>query len=533
MKPYFLFIAAISATALGQHRPDSAMQQTLTIEREFAPIVQKAVKIDRQPAPQEVQASRSEASFADWEADAVRTPDIGVVPAGQIIARPSADSLGYLRLSAGNYWNTDLAAGFHRGDFRIDTKGFFTEGDLKLPMSDELGQRPEWRSMLLTGGFDAAYSHTLSNEAQLTINAVADGMVVNLFPYEYNPVSLSIERTDDHLRTQHGGMAGASIAYETDRLLLRAGYAHDGFTSPYNVIQPFEYAHPLDLRTNTIDGMIRYGWYETSSLWQASIDLPVSGIFANKKQFFTIRPVLHLSFLPADGQWKRWYADLACGTRRDAPYSVMQRLPLVLTYGEPSLTTDIFDLTIGYEDNEQGYLRWGGSVRLRNTEDELCAVAYSYRGTQLKLGQENCTYISADLHVDYEYSRYFGIKANALWQHHSCDATGLGDPELTAAIHLLSHPGKVTLDLGYDCALGRHFQLFNPQYDILVDPYYEMPSNHTLKNIQDLNFRIDWQFRPSFSLFAFGRNLLNQKYELWPNIPAQRINLHAGFSWKF
>lgn len=524
MKRYLYTIAAITAVtastpALAQSETDSTMTQSVRLERDFSPVVQQKNKIDRQPAQQEVKQKKADATLADWQVEPVRSSQVGIVPAGQVIAEHKQEQSGYVSLSAGNYWNTDLKAGAHLDEFSVDAKGFFTKGNLKLPfpvLTDEGLSDKKWESSLLSGEILGTWSHACNNEAQVEAHLGAKGTAARTFNYQFLGLSTdTLSQVCDKTGKQRWGQILGDVSYETDQLKLALGYDFTHLTTPDSL--------PSDWTTNTIQFKGSYGWYDNAN-WQASLDLDLGGTFGKEKSYFTIHPTLHLSLIPDPEAWRRFYIDLGFGTRHEALMEVMNQLPIAFFTEEYKNTTDALDFHIGYEDNDEGYLRWGAELELGYTKDELCAEAVSadttgFDGLYMKILQDDCFTYGIQGHVDYEYNRFFGAKANILFHGHSCDAAGLGQPHLKMNLHLLSNPGPVQMDLGLDMGFKREILYMGEMFDLGSDV--------------DLNYSLLWQCNPDFKVFGSLHNILNRQYQLWPGVPAQGFNVHAGFTWVF
>lgn len=496
------------------------MNQTMRLERDFSPIVQQKNKIDRQPATQPLLEKKNDATYANWQVESVKSSEIGIVPAGQVIAEIKDEQNGYLELSAGNYWNTDAKAGIKIGDLSIDAKAFFTTGNLKLPhpvMTAEGIQSKRWDSRLFTGDLTGTYSVTLDNDAQFEAHAGFNGTGVRTFNYQFlDDIYLdTLQLRSSKPGGQRWTQMRADASYEADQFKLAVAYDYTKLNTPDSL--------PNNWGASTLMFKGTYGWYENDA-WQFSVDLGLGGVFGKEKNYFVFHPELHFSLMPEYGAWRRIYADLGFGSRREALVDIMNRMPLAYFEEEYQNSVDLFDLHLGYEDNEQGYLRWGAEVELSSTKDELCAEASPVDTTRrdgiyMKILQDDCFSFGVGAHVDYEYNRYFGLKANAKFHGHSCKAAGLAEPHVQMAMHMLSNPGNVKFDLGLDLGLCREMQYMGHEYD--------------LGAIADLNIRADWQVNDQLKIFAFARNLMCVKYQLWPGVPAQGLNFHAGFNWVF
>lgn len=522
MKIYPLVLATIFSpltshisTIQAQTAQDSTMNQTVRLERDFSPIVQQKNKIDRQPALQEVQQKKNTATLANWQVESVRSSEIGIVPAGQVVAERKEEQSGYVQFSAGNYWNADLRAGATLDEFSVDAKGFYTKSSLELPYPVLNGTELEdqkWDNMLMRGDILGTWSHTCGNEAQLEAHVGARGSVVKTFNYQiYGGTTDTLSKVVDEATKQRWGQICGDISYETNDFKLFLGYDFTHLTPSDSL--------PCDWRSNTIQFRGTYGIYDQDN-WQASADLDMSGVFGKEESYFTIHPTLHFSYIPELNTWKRIYADLGFGSRHEALMDVMNRVPLAYILEEYKNSTDVCDLHIGYEDNDQGYLRWGAEIQWSYVKDALCSVVYpafltGFDGQYLGILQDDSYVFGFKANVDYEYSRYFGIKAGMDLKTYSCKEAGMGDPHFKLNTHILSNPGKVKMDLGFDLGASRKIQCYD------------------LEAIADLNYSILWQCNDNLNVFASARNILNKQYQLWPGVPAQGFNVHAGFTWVF
>jgi len=507
---------------------DSTMNQSVRLARDYSPVVQQKNKIDRQPAQQETQQSKSDASFIDWKVDAVKSSEIGVVPAGEVITTDKEESLGYVELSAGNYWNTDLKAGYKIDDFSIDAKGFFTQSQRKLPFpvyyapQDSMCNK-KWHNHFLNGEVMGTYSVTLDNDAQFEAHLGMAGTSAKTFNYAfYGKSQDTLQMCNEKTGTQHWGRILGDASYETDNFKIKLAYDFNKLTTADSISTTID-SLPGSWSSNTLLLSSTYGIYDNDN-WQASLDLDLGGVFGKQKNYFLIRPTLHFSWIPNELQWRRFYGDLSFGRSRESLYEMMNQVPIAYMVNEYKPQAESFNLALGYEDNEQGYFRWGAGVRLAYIEDQLGCEAMpadstGFDGMYVKFVEDDCFTFGLNAHVDYEYNRYFGIKADFELESQSSDYINTGAPNLKLSLHALSNPGKVKMDLGVDLGGMREMYYMGKTYD--------------LGTTTDLNFRLDYQYNSNLRVFAFARNILNQQYELWPSVPAQGINVHAGFKWEF
>ena len=504
-----------------QSASDTTMSRTMLLERDFSPIVQQKNKIDRQPATQEVQQKKNNATLADWQAITVKSAEIGVMPAGQVVAEARDADDGYLEFSAGNFWNADLKAGLKWDEFQIDAKGFFTKGKLDLPhqvtnaAADTLFDQT-WQSRYLNGEIKATYKRELANEGLFLTHFGAMGTSVNTFNYQFFGSSIdTLIQVSDKPGRQSWGKVFADVCYESDQFKIGGYYDYSHLSTPDSMRN--------DWSANTLMLQSAIGWYDQDN-WKASIDLDFGGVFGKSKSYVIFHPTFHLSLLPDFTAWRRFYLDLGFGSRREGLTDLMETLPLAYFDYEYKNTIDAMDLHIGYEDNDQGYLRWGIETELGIAKRALCTEAVpvdtTHRdGLYMRVYQDDDVRFGLSAHADYEYSRYFGIQTRAKLLTHSCDAARLSDPTFALDLHLLSHPGRLSLDFGLDMGFGRKYKYLDYNYDLGSDI--------------DICFRGDWHCTKDFALFLCFHDLVGGYGEMYPGVPEQCFNLHAGFSWKF
>lgn len=523
--PFSIFLLPLFLHA--QETADSTMNQSVRLARDYSPVVQQKTKIDRQPAQQEIKQNKSDASYIDWKVDPVKSSAIGVVPSGEVITTDKEDRMGYVELSAGNYWNTDLKAGVQIDDFSIDAKGFFTQSQLKLPfpvyfpMQDSLCNK-KWHNRFLNGDIMGTYSVTLDNDTQFEAHLGAAGSSVKTFNYQFYGLSSdTLQMVSEKPGHQSWGRILGDASYENDNFRIKFAYEFNKLSAADSISTTID-SLPGNWRNNSLMLSSTYGIYNHDN-WQASLDLDLGGVFG-KKNYFIIHPTLHVSVMPNALEWRRFYADLSFGRRRESIYNVMNQMPIAYMENEYKPSVDCIDFTLGYEDNEQGYLRWGAEFKLAYVEDDLGTEAMpadstGFDGLYLRLSQDDSFNFGVNAHVDYEYNKYFGAKASFDLETSSSDYINTGAANMKLSLHALSSPGKVKMDLGFDLGAMREVLYLGKMYD--------------LGTTADLNFRLDWQCNKDLRVFAFAKNILNQQYELWPGIPAQGFNVHAGFKWEF
>lgn len=560
MKRYiFLSLIAIGYTfAQAQNRADSTLTQSLTLEREFSPIIQGANKVDRQPEIEEVSVKRTTPTYTGINAAPVSPTQIGIMAAGQVLAEQEPEQSGYLDFSAGNYWNSLLDAGYKMGELSFKADGYFTNGYTKAPFyrpTYENGvanaSRPNWEGNLFSGRLTANWTHSLDNEAELSAYLTAGGVSARTFNFAtiYNTPTSPGDPTyvdcgdliyEDKFETkrQAFGQFKAGIAYEAEAWDVELEYDHTGLKYP-------------DISDNAL-GLNASYCFSNNAQWITLASLHTDLTFTDEKNYFAIKPTVEVSYLPDELSLRRIYAKLGVGTNRPGLYSIMERCPLtypIASEGQELYKTpfDLYDFTLGWEDSENGAFVYGLSANAYQTRNQLCGImtfvpssvaeATPYQlGSFQKLVNTTCFNLDVEAHARYEYNRYFAMSLNAVYYYQDNHLAAMCEPTFRGIVHLLSNPDRFKFDLSFRTELDRQMagQFYAPRNMMGTRTYViDEVEDFDLDPIYDLGFRADYQYSKTLSFYLYGCNLLNRSWQLWPGIPAQRINIHAGFNWKF
>lgn len=528
---------------------DSTLQQSMIVERDFSPIVRDANKIDQQPQQEEIKVKKSATRYADWMAPTASSSEVGVISAGQVVATDDPYKNGFVELSAGNYFNADLKAGIFYKDFFAQLNGFATKGDIDLPYEpffpDDPNTSKKWESRMLNGDFKLGIDHIFVNSSRVRAYIGASGRNYNMLNVGYvasekhhpigytgNEELLYFNNSSEKLK-QKTGRIGASVNFDINDFSLNLTYNHDA--------EKF-----FDSSENSFNIGGRYGWYydETHNL---TVGLNLGMQFA-EDNYFTFRPEIEYSRFGSSAL-SRFYVNVKAGVSRLGLYDLLNVMPMAFNLLDYETEANIFDATLGYENNDNGSLHYGAFIGASLTTDRMDAemlAAYdeeelgtdffnkpgdkSGPATFAQLVKDDAFEFKAGAYLDYEYSKFFKTKAGVKFNSNP----RFGNEKLNVNLHFLSNPtSKLSLDLGFDGGLGR--EMIYTTYDIELS-YTKLTKHETevdLKNILDLNFRADYQLKNNLNIFIYGKNLCNVEYQHWAGVPAQKINIHAGFNWIF
>lgn len=522
MKYSILTIFALASTTIFAQtaKKDSTLHQSMTIERDFSPIVRDANKIDQQPEIIDINVKKTAARYADFAAPNVKSSAIGQMAAGQVIAEEERYKRGFVELSGGNYVNADLKAGINiTSDLSADIDAFFTKGDLDLPDQDL-----KWKSRYFDGNGKLNYSHSLISGGRLVGHIGGGGRNYNLFSF------------NDNMPTQSLWRGFADFGYENETFSVIASFQHTDVTES-------------EIQENSIHVKGTYGWYDNLD-WTVKVGIDLgTDLSSEAKDLFEFMPFVEYSKY-FDGM-NRFYASATAGIRQYGLYNLMTKMPLVIPVKGYSPERTLADVTIGYEDNNNGAFKWGLFAEANVMSNRMDAVMCSpilyleqFDVTQEelltlslvgKIKNEKETEIKAGAYFDAKVNKYFQMKTGL--DFNSNPRFGEGKVNINA--HLVSNPiKKLTLDLSFDGNFNREMELYGLALsDVIagsqIDPQYINVETIDLKSNLDLGFRADYQLLDNLTIFAYGKNLLNCDSQLWTFIPRQGLNIHAGLYWKF
>ena len=577
-----LCAAALPPQALALTAPAHAPQDTaafdrsMTIERDFAPIIQQAAKIDRLPALEEpAPLQPAPVSYATWQARPMTTTQTGTLPVGQVIAEPDPATRGWLDAYCGSYLNTRAEAGIRIGrGFTLDGLFRFTRADLPLGHSDfrqpalsgstatMAAPAYEWQAQHLAARLRAAYAHTFRSGPSLRLSAGAQGSKYNLFDWGLAHAAAAAPATPlawtrlAAQPTQRAGTLFAAAQLDLSRWTLALDYRRTALDQPTGKDD--------DVASGTL--ALRASWYGRPSpdrhQWGGDI---LVGLSHGDWDGLTAKYVARYSALAPSGALRRFYADAGIGLDHTPLDRLLAQAPFALIppagdYARLGLRStlhddwdlapqfDLFDLRLGYEDNEQGYLRWNVCAKARYTLGALVryalyadgsAGAAPTHGTRTVFDHADDLTLGLGLSLDYEYSRHFGLTFAADYTLHTEPLAATDLPALSLEAHALVRPSR---SLAFDLSFAGGFQR-EGRYRAAVAPVgtavaAPAPAPEPIRKIGldpilDLGLRADYRFSPRLAIYAFGTNLLDRKTDRWTLVPAQGIAIHGGLSWRF
>lgn len=148
----------------------------------------------------------------------------------------------------------------------------------------------------------------------------------------------------------------------------------------------------------------------------------------------------------------------------------------------------------------------------------------------------------AGINLGYNYNNIVDFKAG--FQYSPQDRkngymTGLDRAEMIADAQLMVTPIKnLCVTLGYELRIGRKYYSYygevgTPPIEAWYDTPEEISTLNTLKNINNLSLTATYQINKTFGVFLNSSNLLNQQWDEFVGMGAQKINALAGVNIMF
>lgn len=310
---------------------------------------------------------------------------------------------------------------------------------------------------------------------------------------------------------QKAGRLGAGVIYDINAFSIDLQYLRDA-------------EKLFDCSENTVKLGGKYGWYDDDKKnFTIALNL---GMQFGEENNFTCMPEIEYSRFGSTSL-SRFYVNAKAGVSRYELFDLLSVMPMASNLWDYSQEATLFDVTLGYENNDNGSFHYGAYIGAALIGDRLDA---EMSDTFAQLIQDDEFEFKAGAYMDYEYSKYFKTKAGVKFSSNP----RFGGEKLNVGLHFLSNPSsKLSLDLGFDGGIDRKMAYCTNYVESADDQLKRYETDVDLGNILDLNFRADYQLMDNLNIFINGKNLLNNEYQLWAGVPAQKINIHAGFKWRF
>ncbi len=553
---YIGFALLFPATLMAQTAGDT-LRREVTIEKDFAPIVRDASKINTLPEIEELTVTKQAIAYSDWTVPATVEPVGTWIPPVGLSTVSSEAKRGYLDVAMGNYWNVVGNVGYRilqsdRNRLNVwaqyrSTNGtvFYNQSLPDYPDKGNMRQLSDQAVIDYSHSFkrldwdvQGGYRHDVFNYYGLKSSLLSTPLTSNQQIYRFflksdvistipnrgmdYRASLAYYRMD-FLRGYEEGTPGiAENEWAADFTLTapidsRQAVSLDGEFTFLNYSQkgvsPFNYAM-LSLSP-------RYNWHNDRMKLTAGVRADIS---FNEGTVFRFAPKVDFDWHITSGI--DLYAILTGGKtlntwRRMSGYTLYfnpsQRVPNTYTPVDFSLgvRTNLlpgFSLTLsgGYD------LSYNALFALPGEENTLLTGMARIAGidahaikASAKASYRYGTMVEAEAQVDYCYRIAMEQK----------EAISYDCPRWAGSLSATYRPlTPLAIEAGYRLAIGRDFTPVGLG---------------KLGNMHRVHLKATYQIIPQLSLYALGDNLLNCKYDVLYGMPAQGIRFMAGIDFKF
>ncbi len=547
---------------------DTALQQSMTIEREFVPIVRDADKINRQPAIEQPKVNKTSVSYANWYAATTGDNTLTRLPVGQVFDdEPFNRNRGYVEANIGNYWNTNIDAGYRIIEnentvFKVTGGYHLTSAELEMVQTDISGEQfPDWKNTH-SSGYAAISLQRELEKCSWSADISYSRTKYNLLNYDLFSPAGTLDGILPKIKQTTGDFE-ASIAFDNHNRNSKIQHYTRLELSDFTLSQPdgseLKARLRTDISTELFDqytgGLIaditalNYSFTdqdgETYKPLKSGVGITLSPylffdfdalqIRAGVRTDFISGPKNHFGIAPdvratydLSNHKQQLFADITGGLERKTFRTLMAEIPFYVPTCQYKNPWTIADVTLGYRNYVSGNLRGEIFAGFKYTMDDVIpyVMADEVYGMTTRLDNKNdfCTKVGGK--VEYTYSKYLAASARLTAFGHSEKEAASHRPSFETEIRFTSTPIKeLQAEIFYCGQYGRHAW-------IPGNEYYEARKIN-LKNFSDIGLKGNWKFDKNLQLYARIDNILCQKYDVWAGVPGQRINFHIGGTWQF
>ena len=542
---------------------NASVQRELTLEKEYAPSVQDASKINSLPEVKEPEPTKAAIEYIDFSTPYdVRLAIFPLHPGKYFTDLQSSKKRGYLNVGAGTFINLNVDAGYQLVNSPSDKLSLFysnrfSDGNVNYLQHDTTGIMKINDNV---GGF--SYLHNF-NSCKLYADARYTYSEFNYYGNGWDK-SFSTDGRSSQANNIADVRAGLASRNEKEwHYLLDFNYSYFQQKYLYYFNNPGlkenYFKAKLDVGKNFsgtqwigLGGYVRTMFYDTDDLnhinvalnpyykiddgtWALKLGAWVHFLFNYEDNMafspdveFIVHPTEKMAlYLQATGELKD-------NSKKPVFYENRYTLPSCRIKDSNTM----LDAVAGFKSSVIPNFWFDFFAGYRITKDE-----HFYRQTQestvfydsLGVNFSEPDYVNAKVfkagtHLKYQWRNQFEAGLKAVYYHYTLDGDELdggprtfgawNKPQFEADFQLgYSFPFPLRIDLAYHLETGRE-QLISDQV-VSMDDVYE------------LNLQGTYSISDSFSFYIKANNLLFQRYDLWYGYPAQGFNAMLGISIKF
>lgn len=588
-----IFVIGLGITSLAvSAQKDTTLTRQVLLEREYNPTLQDASKINTTPNIYTPVVKQGNINFVSSTPQIkLENNQLGASAPGDIKTNVDfSKKRGYLILGGGTNGNLDGAAGYRILDSEKDRLDLFgnydaTSGSIKY-LDKENYLDEDVKAKYSNASVNLKYQHTFEPSI-LSIGASFRNTAYNYYGNSFYPKGLTGTNPYDYNSKQSVNIFNFGIGLRSSeknegalKYIGNIGFSHFGNKYGPTSLTDGISGEQVDLGVNVfsefdtdktigIDGSIMYqsfgkeDWFEYEDAyhkylnvqgtpyikflganWDVNLGANVNFLF-DTKVGFSLAPNIKANVRINDVN--KFYAEIGGGVNNNTFLDILQENRYVNPATRVEYSKILYDAKIGFSSGVVSGLEFDIFAGYKQTNKDHLYVyqptgandAWSLVGTplyanvstghiggQLKTALIPYTDLSAKITGYFYNVKYRDGYVTIIDPATFSEKKAWGRPSFTAELNADVKPiDKLTLSVNYLYAGGRKGAYLSVLSS--VNPESKM------KDINELNFRGEYQVTDWLSVNARLNNILYQRYELYYGHPLQGFNILGGVSLKF
>lgn len=589
-----IFVIGLGITSLAvSAQKDTTLTRQVLLEREYNPTLQDASKINTTPDIYTPVIKQGSINFVS-STPQIKLDNNRLGASAPSDIKTNVDftkKRGYLMLGGGTNGNLDGTAGYRIVDGERDRLDLFANYDATSGKINYLDKEnylnKDVKAKYSNAGVNLKYQHTF-DPSILTVEASFRNTGYNYYgnsfypkggvanPYDYNSkqsvnlftlgIGLKSSETNEGNLKYIGNIGFSHFGNKYGPTSLTGGVSGEQIDLGVNVFTEFD----TD-KTMGIDGSIMYqtfgkeDWFKNDDVyhkymnvqgtpylkflgenWDVNLGANVNFLF-DVKVGFSIAPDIKANVRINDVN--KFYAEIGGGVNNNTFLNILQENRYVNPATRVEYSKTLYDAKIGFSSGVVSGLEFDVFASYKQTNKDHLYVYYpsenissawslvgtplyanvstGHIGGQLKTTLIPYTDLSAKITGYFYNVKYRDGYVTMILPEAISEKKAWGRPSFTAELNADVRPmDKLTLSVNYLYGGGRK--------GMYVDP---VPASGwtsvKMKDINELNFRGEYQVTDWLSVNARLNNILYQRYELYYGYPLQGFNILGGVSLRF
>ncbi|WP_455673001.1 TonB-dependent receptor [Phocaeicola sp.] len=526
---------------------DSTLNRTVVVENEYNPTVMDASKINVLPKVEEPAVVKKGIEYATALRPVVAWSYEEMSP---IVREWTAENVtrGYLRGGYGNYGNVDFKAGYvwdmtKKDRLQVGALLDGWNGTLK-DLTDN-----DWKSRFYSSAFNIGYRHSFS-KLDLSVGGGVNSQVFNYMP---SPVSSVAEENDKQHHTLGNFRVGLASTDEMLPLQFTVETGFEYFKQKYptyitgnETAMTEKLVHTVGDVWGRLNEVQRVGikfemdnlFYSGSRIdnytslclnpyyaidednWRLRLGAHVDWLTGGEDSGIDVAPDVKAEFIFSDSYVLYLHAQ---GGRQVNDFC---RLNGISPYWAPSSLAATYvpvDATVGFKASPISglWVNLFGGYQIRDNE-LFSSLSYGRQFAYTGFLQDKAKIGYGGAEVKYGYKDYFDASLKGTYYSWKIDGNNDG---ISQDVVMAMKP-EMELNFRTDVKVFEGLKI-NFGYD------YVKRKGEGVDPVSNLYVGADYEFLKNLSIFANVNNLLNKQYYYEGGYPAEKLNLLAGFSFRF